>query len=95
MLDRAAQLLGGLEPGEVDGALESHVAGDRPFDDIPMAAAKPEACSLLLMLVRQGELVAAPDGPDRLGQVVCRARLAVHACVSSRSGAQRQGAHDG
>lgn len=25
MLDRAAQLLGGLEPGEVDGALEAHV----------------------------------------------------------------------
>ena len=55
MLDRAAQLLGGLEPGEVDGALESHVDRNRPFDDIPMAAAKPEACSLLLMLVRQGE----------------------------------------
>lgn len=45
MLDRAAQLLGGLEPGEVDGALESHVDRNRPFDDIPMAAAKPEACS--------------------------------------------------
>ena len=55
MLDRAAQLLGGLEPGEVDGTLESHVDRNRPFDDIPMAAGKPEACSLLLMLVRQGE----------------------------------------
>lgn len=55
MLDRAAQLLGGLEPGEVDGALEAHVDRNRPFDDIPMAAGKPEACSLLLMLVRQGE----------------------------------------
>ena len=55
MLDRAAQLLGGLEPGEVDGALESHVDRNRSFDDIPMAAGKPEACSLLLMLVRQGE----------------------------------------
>ena len=55
MLDRAAQLLGGLEPGEVDGALESHVDRNRPFDDIPMAAGKPEACSLLLILVRQGE----------------------------------------
>ena len=55
MLDRAAQLLGGLEPGEVDGTLESHVDRNRPFDDIPMATGKPEACSLLLMLVRQGE----------------------------------------
>ena len=55
MLDRAAQLLGGLEPGEVDGALEAHVDRNRSFDDIPMAAGKPEACSLLLMLVRQGE----------------------------------------
>lgn len=41
MLDRAAQLLGGLEPGEVDGTLESHVDRNRPFDDIPMAAGKP------------------------------------------------------
>ena len=55
MLDRAAQLLGGLEPGEVDGTLEAHVDRNRSFDDIPMAAGKPEACSLLLMLVRQGE----------------------------------------
>ena len=55
MLDRAAQLLGGLEPGEVDGALEAHVDRNRSFDDISMAAGKPEACSLLLMLVRQGE----------------------------------------
>ncbi|MFQ7392512.1 MAG: hypothetical protein ACLRM9_03900 [Collinsella aerofaciens] len=46
MLDRAAQLLGGLEPGEVDGALESHVDRNRSFDDIPMATGKPEACSL-------------------------------------------------
>ena len=80
MLDRAAQLLGGLEPGEVDGALEAHVDRNRSFDDIPMAAGKPEACSLLLMLVRQGEPPAA-DGADRLGPFVCRARLAVYARV--------------
>ena len=29
MLDRAAQLLGGLEPGEVDGTLEAHVDRNR------------------------------------------------------------------
>ena len=74
-LDRAAQLLGGLEPGEVDGALEAHVDRNRSFDDIPMAAGKPEACSLLLMLVRQGE--------------AARRMLPTAPIVSSRSFAER------
>ena len=75
MLDRAAQLLGGLEPGEVDGTLEAHVDRNRPFDDIPMAAGKPEACSLLLMLVRQGE--------------AARRQLPTAPIVSARSFAER------
>ena len=53
--EQAAQLLGGLEPGEIDGALESHVDRNLAFEDIPLAAGKPEACSLLLMIVRAGE----------------------------------------
>lgn len=75
MLDRAAQLLGGVEPGEIDGALEAHVDRNRSFDDIPMAAGKPEACSLLLMLVRQGE--------------AARRMLPTAPIVSSRSFAER------
>lgn len=55
IVDRAAQLLGALEPGEIDGALEAHVDRNVDFDDVPLAKGKPEACSLLLMLVRTGE----------------------------------------
>ena len=92
---RAAQLLGGLEPGEVDGTLESHVDRNRPFDDIPMAAGKPEACSLLLMLVRRGGgSPPAADGANRLGPFVCRARRP-YMLAWSDHGAERQGTHDG
>ena len=70
-----ALLLGGREPGEVDGALEAHVDRNRSFDDIPMAAGKPEACSLLLMLVRQGE--------------AARRMLPMAPIVSARSFAER------
>lgn len=53
--ERAACLLRGLEPSQVDGVLEAHVDRGLSLDDIPLAASKPEAVALLLMLVRRGE----------------------------------------
>lgn len=55
VFDRVAQILGALEPGEIDGVLEAHVDRNLAFDEIPLAGSKPEACSLLLMVVRAGE----------------------------------------
>ena len=46
MLDRAAQLLGGLEPGEVDGALEAHVIAIdlSTISRWPLASLRPARC---------------------------------------------------
>ena len=52
---RMAALLAGLEPAQVDGALEAHVDRDRPFEEVPLSARSPEAAAVLLMLVRRGE----------------------------------------
>ena len=75
IVDRSAQLLRGLEPGEIDGALEAHVDRNQPLDEIPLAGGKPEACSLLLMLVRAGE--------------AARRSLPLAPIVSARSFAER------
>ena len=53
--ERALQALGGLEPGQVDAALEAHVDRNATFAEIPLASSRPQAVSLLLLLVRQGE----------------------------------------
>ena len=53
--ERALRALSELEPGQVDTALEAHIDRNAPFEEIPLASARPQAVSLLLMLVRQGE----------------------------------------
>lgn len=52
---RAAELLRRLGPAEVDGVLEAHIDRALPFDEIPLAAQRPDAVAVLLMLVRHGE----------------------------------------
>lgn len=52
---RVAEALGTLEPSQIDAALEAHIDRDLPLDDLPLAATRPDAAALLLMLVRRGE----------------------------------------
>lgn len=72
---RAAQALAALEPAQVDAVLEAHVDRNEPFARIPLAESRPEAVSLLLMLVRQGE--------------AARRALPMTPIVSARSFAER------
>lgn len=52
---KMASLLAELEPSQIDGVLEAHVDRGLSLDELPLAASAPEACALLLMIVRQGE----------------------------------------
>lgn len=52
---KMAELLAGLEPSQIDGVLEAHIDRGLSLDEIPLATSEPEACALLLMLVRRGE----------------------------------------
>ena len=52
---RAAQALHALAPSELDGILEAHIDRCLSFEDIPLAATRPDSVALVLMLVRRGE----------------------------------------
>ena len=72
---RIGSVLGGLDPMQVDGALEAHVDRNLSFEDIPLVDRSPEAAALLLMLVRRGE--------------AARRRLPMSPVVSARAFAER------
>lgn len=73
--ERMREMLHALEPSQVDGVLEAHIDRDAPFEDIPLAASRPDAVALLLMLVRHGE--------------AARRTLPLAPAVSARSLAER------
>ncbi|MDY4041272.1 MAG: hypothetical protein SOY67_04120 [Collinsella sp.] len=73
--ERVGALLGGLEPSEVDGALEGHVDRNLPLEEIPRADEDTAPIAMLLLLVRRGE--------------AHRRRLPPYPIVSARAFAER------
>ncbi len=73
--ERIAATLGVLAPAQIDRVLEEHVEQGRALDDISLAAQRPDAVALLLMLVRTSE--------------AARRRLPLAPIVSARSFSER------
>lgn len=65
LIGRMHGVLDGLEPSQIDDALEAHVDREIPLHDIPLAKTDPEACAVLFMMVRRGEFARRklPSGP--------------------------------
>ena len=53
--ERILQLFASLQPGQIDGTLESYVDRKAAFDATPLGKSNPRATALLFMLVRRGE----------------------------------------